>query len=69
MSVLTLGETMALFDPGVDGPPTLGMPYVLRVAGAESNFAIGLARLGVATRWISRVGDDQIGRASCRERV
>ncbi len=62
MSVLTLGETMALFDPGVDGPPTLGMPYVLRVAGAESNFAIGLARLGVATRWISRVGDDPMGR-------
>lgn len=62
MSVLTLGETMALFDPGADGPPCLGMPYVLRVAGAESNFAIGLARLGVGTRWISRVGDDPVGR-------
>ncbi len=53
---------MALFDPGAAGPPGLGMPYQLRVAGAESNFAIGLARLGVGTRWISRVGDDPVGR-------
>ena len=62
MSVLTLGETMALFDPAADGPPGLGMSYTLRIAGAESNFAIGLARLGVPARWISRVGDDALGR-------
>lgn len=61
MSVLTLGETMVLFDPSADGPPSLGMSYTLRFGGAESNLAIGLARLGVAVRWISRVGDDPIG--------
>ena len=61
MSVLTFGETMALFDPVADGPPATGKSYSLRFAGAESNFAIGLARLGVSVRWISRLGDDPIG--------
>ena len=61
MSVLTLGETMALFDPAQDGTPSTGMAYTLRFAGAESNFAIALARLGVTVRWASRVGADPIG--------
>ena len=62
MSVLTLGETMALFDPAAEGPPSTGSSYTLRFAGAESNFAIALARLGIAVRWISRLGDDAIGK-------
>lgn len=59
--VLTAGETMALLDPGEDGPPGPGAPFTLRVAGAESNFAIALARLGVEARWVSRLGDDALG--------
>lgn len=31
------------------------------IGGAESNVAIGLARLGVPTRWISLLGDDEVG--------
>jgi 2-dehydro-3-deoxygluconokinase len=31
------------------------------VGGAESNVAMGLARLGVRSRWLSRVGDDAFG--------
>lgn len=58
---LTVGETMALLDCRDDGPPGYGAPLVLRMAGAESNTAIGLQRLGVATRWISRVGNDVLG--------
>lgn len=30
--------------------------------GADSNVAIGLARLGFKVRWLSRVGDDSLGR-------
>jgi 2-dehydro-3-deoxygluconokinase len=59
--VLTAGETMALLDPGQGGPPRSGAPFTLRVAGAESNFAIALARLGVEARWASRLGDDLLG--------
>jgi 2-dehydro-3-deoxygluconokinase len=61
MTVLTVGETMALIDPVEDGDLRLGMPLTLRFAGAESNFAIALARLGVPVRWVSRLGRDPLG--------
>jgi 2-dehydro-3-deoxygluconokinase len=61
VTVLTVGEALGLFDPDEPGPLRLGMPLTLRFAGAESNVAIALARLGVAVRWISRLGDDPIG--------
>lgn len=34
----------------------------LGTAGAESNTAIGLARLGISVQWVGRVGDDEFGR-------
>jgi 2-dehydro-3-deoxygluconokinase len=52
---------MALLDPLEDGPLRLGMPLTLRFAGAESNFAVALARLGVDVAWISRLGRDPFG--------
>jgi len=61
MSVLTVGETMALLDPVSDGPPGPGAKFRLRIAGAESNVAIGLARLGVPATWVSRLGRDPFG--------
>jgi 2-dehydro-3-deoxygluconokinase len=59
--VVTAGETMALLDPVEDGELALGSRLTLRIAGAESNFAVGLARLGVPVAWISRLGDDRPG--------
>jgi 2-dehydro-3-deoxygluconokinase len=59
--VLTAGETMALLDPHGDGVPGSGTTYTLRFAGAESNFAVALARLGVRVSWISRLGRDPFG--------
>ena len=61
MKVLTLGESMALLDPREDGALRLGMPLTLRFAGAESNFAIALARLGIDVAWISKLGRDPFG--------
>ena len=63
MKVITVGETMALLDPVADGRPTVGAAFTLRVAGAESNFAVGLTRLGVDVAWASRVGRDALGDA------
>jgi sugar/nucleoside kinase (ribokinase family) len=60
--VLTVGETMALLDPVGDGEPAHGSALTLRIGGAESNFAIALTRLGVRATWVSRVGDDPLGR-------
>jgi 2-dehydro-3-deoxygluconokinase len=59
--VLTAGETMVLLDPDADGEITRGLGFTLRLAGAESNFAIGLSRLGVGVTWISRLGTDPFG--------
>src|SRR5919106_339789 len=59
--VLTVGETMALLDPIEQGEPALGSGYRLRIAGAESNFAIALSRLGVDVTWVSRLGSDPFG--------
>src|SRR5262245_31481449 len=60
-SVLTVGETMALLDPLEVGVPALGDLLTLRLGGAESNFAVALARLGVRVRWVSRLGRDPFG--------
>lgn len=59
--VLTVGETMALLDPTTDGQISSGMAFSLRIAGAESNFAIALQRLGIDVTWVSRLGADALG--------
>ncbi|MGW6707868.1 sugar kinase [Streptomyces sp. NPDC054956] len=43
------------------GPLRLGGSMEVSVAGAESNVAIGLARLGHAVRWAGAVGADEAG--------
>ena len=59
VDVLTLGETMAAFRAAT--PLRLGGTVGLSVAGAESNVAIGLARLGHSVRWIGVTGADELG--------
>ncbi|MEV6012247.1 sugar kinase [Streptomyces sp. NPDC051976] len=58
--VLTFGETMAALRAGQ--PLLLGGSLRLSVAGAESNVAIGLARLGHRVRWAGLTGADEFGR-------
>jgi len=48
---------MALIDPLADGPYKYGTRLELRIAGAESNFAIALSRLGIGVSWISGPSD------------
>lgn len=57
--VVTFGETMAALRAA--GPLRLGGRLHLSVAGAESNVAIGLARLGHRVSWAGRVGADELG--------
>ncbi|MEV7191354.1 sugar kinase [Streptomyces sp. NPDC093510] len=57
--VLTLGETMVALRGS--GPLKLGGSMDVSIAGAESNVAIGLARLGHTVRWAGAVGDDEAG--------
>ncbi len=60
--VVTLGETLGLVAVVDVGPLRMGAAARLSFAGAESNMAVGLARLGHSVTWIGRVGDDEVGR-------
>jgi len=59
--VVTLGETMALLSTPEIGLLRHANTMRVSVGGAESNLAIGLARLGKRVSWIGRVGDDEFG--------
>ncbi len=63
MDVVTLGETMVLFTPESSGLLRYANTFSKKIGGAESNFAIGLSRLGYQTGWISKVGNDEFGKA------
>lgn len=60
--ILTFGETMALLMPS-NGK---GLEYSSELhslfGGAESNVAIGIARLGGKVGWFGRLGKDPMGR-------
>jgi 2-dehydro-3-deoxygluconokinase len=60
--VLTFGETMVLLAPGSERDRLESAPFFhATIGGAESNCAIGLARLGHSVCWISRLGNDPFG--------
>ncbi|MFY0544091.1 sugar kinase [Brevibacillus sp. H7] len=61
MDVVTFGETMVLFTPQTAGPLRFVNQFAKTIAGAESNVAIALARLGHQVSWVSRLGNDEFG--------
>ncbi|MGP4033356.1 sugar kinase [Pseudarthrobacter sp. 1C304] len=67
MSVVTLGESLGLLVASRIGRLELVPTMDLGFGGAESNVAIGLARLGVPVTWMGRLGDDALGRLIERE--
>jgi sugar/nucleoside kinase (ribokinase family) len=60
--VATLGEMMMLLVAEQPGPLEQATSFHKRTAGAETNVAIGLARLGLRVAWASRLGADSLGR-------
>ncbi|MER7055602.1 sugar kinase [Streptomyces sp. NPDC000351] len=62
--VLTFGETMLSLQ--TEGPLTAGGAARTAVAGAESNVAVGLARLGHRVSWAGRLGADEPARLILR---
>lgn len=61
MDVISVGETMVLFTPETTGQMRYAKQFSSRIAGAETNTLIGLAKLGHQAGWISRVGKDEFG--------
>jgi 2-dehydro-3-deoxygluconokinase len=62
MDVVTFGESMVLFGPDSSGPLRYVQNFNKSIAGAESNVAIALAKLGHQVGWFSKLGDDEFGR-------
>lgn len=60
--VATFGEMMLLLVADQPGPLEQVASFHKRTAGAETNVAIGLARLGLRVAWASRLGQDSPGR-------
>lgn len=67
VGLVTLGETMALMSARDIGSFDTQRDLRLSVAGAESNVAIGVSRLGGLATWLSRLGDDGFGKLIRRE--
>lgn len=67
LDVVTIGEAMAMFVASETGDLASAASFVKRIAGAELNVAIGLARLGLKVGWVSRVGNDSFGRYTCQQ--
>ena len=61
LDVLGIGEPMALFEVAHDGPLDRSSRFRLRMAGAEANLLIGVARLGHRPGLLSAVGADPFG--------
>ena len=62
LDVVTFGEAMLLLVADRPGPLEDAGAFHKRTAGAETNVAIGLARLGLKVGWASRLGTDMMGR-------
>lgn len=65
VDLLTLGESMVSLRSG--GPLSAGGSLSMHVAGAESNVAVGVARLGHTVRWAGVVGEDPHGQFILRQ--
>lgn len=59
--VLTFGETMGVVAADTIGRLQHARGFSFGIGGAESNVAIGVARLGGSATWLGRVGADATG--------
>lgn len=61
-NIFTLGDAMITLNPEETGPLRFVTRFERKIGGAELNFAIGCARLGMHAKWLSRLGEDEFGR-------
>ena len=64
LDVVTFGEAMMMLVADRPGPIEQAESFIKRTAGAETNVAIGLARLGLKVGWVSRLGTDRTAGAT-----
>lgn len=59
--LIAVGESMAMIVPALAESLTVAEELRIHAAGAESNVACHSAALGVASAWVSALGDDVLG--------
>jgi 2-dehydro-3-deoxygluconokinase len=59
--LLTFGETMAVVIADQPGHLGSARSFGMGIGGAESNVAMAVARLGLPSAWVGRVGADAVG--------
>ena len=59
--LVTIGETMVVFDSVSNGPLRYASNYTCHTGGAETTVAVGVVRQGHTAGWISSLGDDEFG--------
>ncbi|MBD7911310.1 sugar kinase [Clostridium cibarium] len=62
LDVITVGDAMIAMCPKQKGPIIFCNTFERKLGGAELNVAIGCARLGLRSGWISRLGNDDFGK-------
>jgi 2-dehydro-3-deoxygluconokinase len=61
--LFTFGEVMALFLASDTDSVINAKEFAREVAGAEANVSVGLTRLGLRVKYLSKVGADELGDA------
>jgi len=62
VDVVTFGESLIDFVSTESGVSLVEAPAFVKAAGgAPANVAVGLARMGVSTGFMGKVGDDDFG--------
>jgi len=59
--IITIGESMVMMVADQSDSLQFVTNYSRKIAGAESNVAIGLARIGHSVGWLSALGQDPFG--------
>lgn len=67
LDLVTIGETMVAFMPDEKEYIRYARSFGKKTAGAESNVAVGIAKLGHKSGWISKLGKDEFGEFILRE--
>jgi sugar/nucleoside kinase (ribokinase family) len=67
LDAVTFGEVMVMFVAAQSGPLERVTTFSRALAGAETNVAVGLARLGHDVGWVGRIGADPFGRYALAE--
>lgn len=62
-NVVSLGEMMVQMNPIQEGPLRHATTFRRYIAGTEGNTIVGLERLGINTIFITKLGDDELGKS------